>query len=144
MEGETRITNIVSYFDLVQEQRSDARMPKYSRRDLGVHCDTELLQSWVRNCDLDHEHAKKIAAFPAHLIADGRLRGLHVGILKITALSRDNRYCSRSYVCGDITQTALNSRHWVGADTYVAHDALPQVIKDALCVAKGFGLDYLW
>lgn len=144
MEGETRITNIVSYFDLVQEQRPAARMPKYSRRALGVHCDMELLQNWVRNCDLEHEHAKNVVTFPAHLIADGRLRGLHVDTLKITALSDDERYCSLSYVCGDITQTALNARYWVNADTYVVHDALPQVIQDALLVAKHFGLTYLW
>lgn len=104
----------------------------------------ELLRSSVKKCDIDHEHVKNAAPFPAHLIADGRLRGLHVDTLKITALSNDDRYCSLSYVCGDITQTALSARYWVGADTYVAHDALSQVIKDALLVAQQLGSNYLW
>lgn len=104
----------------------------------------DLLRAWQENCLRDHDHSEQIAPLAERLLAEQRIRGLDVHSLKLTAMGAKDAYCSLSYVCGDITQTALAARYWKDADTYVSFDLLPQILRDALWLTKKFGYQYLW
>lgn len=136
------ITQGVSYIDAVDYDLSR----KYGRRSYQAHCDLRLLRSWIDSCGHRHDHSQYREPFDQRLIREGRLRGLDVDTLKLTSMQPTDRYFSLSYVCGDITQTALAARVFRsgGRDIYVEHAKLPRVIQDALWLTKQFGVQYLW
>lgn len=143
-QGDTDIVNGISHLDVIPTNYSSDDAPKYSRRSINRHCDIELLRAWQGNCLRDHDHSERIPPLPQLLVTEHRVRGLDVDSLKLTPLGPDDAYCSLSYVCGDITQTALAARYCKGANTYVSFDALPQVLKDALWLTRKLGYRYLW
>lgn len=143
-EGDTDIVNHISYLDIVSDQDNKHQAPRYSRRSIGTCCNMDLLRSWQENCLRDHDHSEQFTPLPERLLVEGRVRGLDVNSLRLTAMGPEDVYCSLSYVCGDITQTALAARYWKGGDTYVNFDALPQVLKDALWLTRQFGYQFLW
>lgn len=104
----------------------------------------DLLRAWQENCLQHHNHSEQIAPLPERLVAERRVRGLDVHSLKLTVIGPGDIYCSLSYVCGNITQTALAARYWKGADTHVSYDALPQVLRDALWLTQQLGYRFLW
>jgi hypothetical protein len=134
----------ISFLDVVPDRCTSLLIPRYSRRTVGTYCDMELLRTWQENCLQQHDHSTQVEAFPERLFAESRVRGIDVESLRLTALSPQDHYCSLSYVCGDITQTALGARYRKADDTYVSFDALPQVLKDALWVTRKLGYRFLW
>jgi hypothetical protein len=134
----------ISFLDVVPDRCKSLLTPRYSRRTVGTYCDMELLRTWQENCLQQHDHSTQIEAPPERLFAESRVRGIDVDSLRLTALSPKDEYCSLSYVCGDITQTALGARYRKADDTYVSFDALPQVLKDALWVTRKLGYRFLW
>jgi hypothetical protein len=134
----------ISYLDVVPNRCTSLLTSRYSRRTVGTYCDMELLRTWQENCLQQHDHSTQIEAPPERLFTESRVRGIDVDSLKITTLSSLDQYCSLSYVCGDITQTALGARYRKADDTYVSFDALPQVLKDALWVTRELGYRFLW
>jgi hypothetical protein len=134
----------ISFLDVVPDRCTSLLIPRYSRRTVGTYCDMELLRTWQENCLQQHDHSTQVEAFPERLFAESRVRGIDVESLRLTALSPQDHYCSLSYVCGDITQTALGARYRKADDTYISFDALPQVLKDALWVTRKLGYRFLW
>jgi hypothetical protein len=136
------LTTPFSCLDIVRGHGS--RSLKYDRREMEPHCDIQLLQGWIEECTHDHDHSKSVVRSLEPLLVDRCLRGLRVDTLKITTLSPGDRYFTLSYVCGEVPRTALSARVCKGGDTYVIPEALPQVIQDALRLARQLGVEYLW
>lgn len=117
---------------------------------------TELLHSWLADCDQSHSECRKKthteratpADYPTRLIAleKSRIRLVHTRNLPADAL-KDLRYIALSYPWGE---PSINRRYLTTTDNLDRHhDSIPEnelapLHADAVKVARSLDIQYLW
>ncbi|KAK4216499.1 hypothetical protein QBC37DRAFT_397678 [Rhypophila decipiens] len=120
----------------------------------------ELLSSWLRDCDQDHQQCRLAAAprhsdrpfLPTRLLDVGwshsKIRLCETKSLKFGQPNQDMRYVALSHPWGDgkthnhfcTTHANLGQRVRAG----VRVQDFPDTLKDAIYVARGLKIPYLW
>lgn len=121
-----------------------------ARAPLSSYVDTELCRTWLQECVDLHDHPATIAGIStplSQLPLSTCLRAIHTTTYQLSPLDHNEKFVALTYTWGKSSSSLIAQFSKLTTSARKGFEGLssfPPTIRDAIVLARGLGLQWLW